>query len=186
MRFDREYSIDSILRVSSTFCSCSWMEFHTANECRYGESDTKPSSVSCICASYVCSSISVHGLFIGYLLVLYIVTYMVRKYKKTERDVLLVKHILFLEDKSCDDTAHSCNDCREPPFRIRQSADIHAIETENDIRDCHDDGNYRQNFHHDVQIVGNDGSKGIHCSGKDVGVNVTHLYRLMNLNQYIL
>ena len=64
-----------------------------------------------------------------------------------------MKHILFLEDKSCDDTAHSCNDCREPPFRIRQSADIHAIETENDIRDCHDDGNYRQNFHHDVQDV---------------------------------
>ena len=35
-------------------------------------------------------------------------------------------------------------------MRARQSIDIHAIETENNIRDRHDDRNDRQHFHDDI------------------------------------
>ena len=85
-----------------------------------------------------------------------------REYKKTERDVLLVKHILFLENKRCDDTADSCN-CRwKPPFRIRQSADIHTIEAEDDVRYRHDDCDDSQYFHYDIQVIGNNRGKSPH------------------------
>ena len=98
-----------------------------------------------------------------------------------------VKHILFHEDPGSDAHGDDRDDQRrDPRLCHRQTSDIHAIEAKDDVRNRHDDRDDGQHLHDDVEVVGNDRCKGIHRTGKDVGIDVTHLDRLVDLDQHII
>ena len=64
--------------------------------------------------------------------------------------------------------------------------DIHAIEAGNE-RGYHEDNREAGHTLHDgIDIVGDDGSKSIHCPGEDVAVNVYHIVRLSQLDHHVV
>lgn len=67
-------------------------------------------------------------------------------------------------------------------MRHRQAINIHSIETKDNVWNRHNDRNDRQDLHDDIQIVRNDTRKGIHRSAQDIGIDITHLNRLMDLD----
>ena len=98
----------------------------------------------------------------------------------------LMKHIFFLEDPDGDGHGDDGDHRREPPpLHTRHPIDIHAIKAKDDIGDRHHDGDDRKHLHDDVQVVGDDRSESVHRAGQDVGINVTHLDGLMDLDEHI-
>ena len=63
---------------------------------------------------------------------------------------------------------------------------VHAPQAGHNGGHREDNGHGGQQLHHNVQVVGNHGSKGIHGAGQNVPVDAAHLHSLLVLDDYIL
>src|SRR5699024_1426609 len=90
-------------------------------------------------------------------------------------------------DNACHHNDAQGQNQREPPELIqRQVGHIHAVEAEEDIGDGEQNGDGGQHLHDDVQVVGDDGGKGVHHTGNDGGVDIGHLNSLAHLDEHVL
>ena len=98
----------------------------------------------------------------------------------------LFKHALFPENQGTYQHQYDGGADNEPEVWKRKVVDVDTVKTEDDVWQRHDHGQRSQRLHHDIHIVVDDGGKGIHGVGKDVGVNRAHFDRLFDLDDDVL
>ena len=97
---------------------------------------------------------------------------------------------LFEHAQLCQDHSAECHEDQSDRNghkhgHAAESHNIHAIEAKDNIGDRHDDGDSSQDLHNDIEVIGDDGGKGIHGTGQNARVDITHLNGLLDLDEHI-